>query len=212
MKKIVALFILFQIIFLSSCSSNQKQASSNAVVSSGAAVSANSEANPESFSINQSQLENLGKPKQEIKITVDELIKAIDKSLQENKYKLLSDQMPTVEDYKDPSMGDVNENQYDLGDGILLSIYSDKENDKITGVQFFISKLNATTESLKYYVVCVDATIRYLDSDNATAIEKTLDLSNIENNEYKSADTDKYHFFYSVQNGTNVLMIELNKE
>lgn len=42
--------------------------------------------------------------------------------------------MPNVEDYKDGEMGYVNENWYELGSGILMSIYSDKQNNRITGL------------------------------------------------------------------------------
>lgn len=158
------------------------------------------------FQISESQLNSIHNPKNETNITIDKLIENIDVNYN-GSHSLLSEQNPKVKEDKSSDYGLTNERQYNIDDGILMSVYYDKSNSNVVWVEFFLNPVSASKDGIKYYAYCADSVIKSIDPKNTKEIEDALSLNNISDNQSKMCHNETMEFEYYVGSGSDVLRI-----
>lgn len=200
MNKFVMALLVITLVSFTSCNS---QEAVKTIENSAEPVSSNS-----GLQIDQTQLENLEQNQKMADVTIPELLKFIDQEALSPGGKALSDLVPEV---KEETITDTKtvRSQYDLEKGILFSIYTDQESDKIVASQYSVSKLDATKSGIEYYAKCVDATIRMFNGGSSEEIEQILVMSNIQERGTHTIKVGGCHYEYIVTNDTVVFTVKV---
>lgn len=198
MNKFVMALLVITLVSFTSCNS---QEAVKTIENSAEPVSSNS-----GLQIDQTQLENLEQNQKMADATIPELLEFIDQEASSPGGKALSDLVPEV---KEETITDTKalRSQYDLEKGILFSIYTDQENDKIVAFQYSVSKLDATKSGIEYYAKCVDATIRMFNRGSSEKVEQMLGMSDIEEPGTCTVKVGGCNYEYIVTNDTVLFTI-----
>ncbi|WP_101696407.1 hypothetical protein [Clostridium minihomine] len=200
MNKFVMALLVITLVSFTSCNS---QETVKTIENSAEPVSSNS-----GLQIDPDQLENLEQNQKIADATVPELLAFIDQEALSPSGKALADLVPEV---KEETITDTKtlRSQYDLEKGILLSIYTDQESDKIAAFQYSVSKLDATKSGIEYYSKCADATIRMFNVGSSEKIEQILGMSNIQEPSTFTVKMGGYQYEYAVTNDTVLFTVKV---